>query len=84
MVRVAELRVWLTHGFGAPDFDHKKKGDAFDKTTIAAWKGIIAFDISFSDATGHLDAWDGKKFSSEYKVKDYWTPATRISLWKLI
>jgi len=84
-LRVAEMRRWLVQAIGNPDFDHKKKkGDPFDKTTLAAWKGIIGFDISFADATGHLDAWDGTKFSSEYKVSDYWTPATRITLWKLI
>jgi hypothetical protein len=83
-LRVAEMRKWLPTILGTPDFDHKKKrGVAFDKSTIAASKGIIAFDISFSDATGHLDAWDGSSFSSEYKVSDYWTPATKITLWKL-
>jgi hypothetical protein len=83
-LRVAEMRRWLPRALGQPGYDlRKKKGEAFDKTTLAAWKGIIAFDISFSDATGHLDAWDGTKFSSEYKVQDYWTAATRITLWKL-
>lgn len=82
-IRVAEVRKWLPTALGAPDFDHKKKaGTPFDKTTIASMKGIIAFDISFSDATGHLDLWDGKKFSSEYKTNDYWTAATRITIWK--
>ena len=83
-LRVAEMRKWLPQALGSPDFDKtKKKGEAFDKTTLSAFKGIIAFDISFSDATGHLDAWDGSVFSSEYKVSDYWTPATRITLWTL-
>jgi hypothetical protein len=26
-------------------------------------KGIIAFDIPFADAAGHLDQWDGTQFS---------------------
>jgi hypothetical protein len=83
-LRVAEMRKWLPEVLGAPDFDKtKKSGTAFDKSTIAGYKGIIAFDISFSDATGHLDAWDGAVFSSEYKVADYWTPATRVTLWSL-
>jgi hypothetical protein len=83
-LRVAEMRKWLPTVLGTPDFDHSKKsGTAFDKSKIASSKGIIAFDIQFSDATGHLDAWDGSSFSSEYKVLDYWTPATRITLWKL-
>jgi hypothetical protein len=83
-LRVAEMRKWLPQVLGNPDIDRTKtKGEAFDKSTLAALKGIIAFDIHFSDATGHLDAWDGQAFSSEYKVSDYWTPATRITLWSL-
>lgn len=83
-IRVREVRKWLEHVLGKPDFDHKKKqGAAFDISSIAAMKGIIAFDISFADATGHLDLWDGSTFSSEYKTSvDYWTQATRISIWK--
>jgi hypothetical protein len=84
-LRVREMRRWLPTVLGQPYFDKKKKaGEAFDKTTLSAFKGIIGFDIHFADATGHLDAWDGKKFSSEYKVDDYWTKATRITLWKLM
>ncbi|WZP00680.1 type VI secretion system amidase effector protein Tae4 [Isosphaeraceae bacterium EP7] len=84
-LRVAEMRKWLPTSLGAASFNlTKKAGEAFDKTQIAAMKGIIAFDIQFADATGHLDAWDGSSFSSEYKnTKDYWTLATRVTLWKL-
>ena len=83
-LRVAEMRKWLPQVLGKPDFDHtKKEGEAFAKSTLASMKGIIAFDIRFSDATGHLDAWDGNVFSSEYKSADYWTRATRITLWSL-
>ncbi len=84
-LRVAEMRKWLPTVLGKPTFDAtKKSGAAFDKTPIAKFNGIIAFDIHFPDATGHLDAWDGSTFSSEYKVtRDYWTSATRITLWAL-
>ena len=83
-LRVAEVRRWLPHVFGKPDFDLTKKADDdFDKTTLAAVKGIIAFDIQFADATGHLDAWDGKVFSHEYGAAEYWKRASRISLWYL-
>jgi hypothetical protein len=82
-LRVAEMRKWLPQALGTPDVDlTKKKGDAFDKSAIANMSGVIAFDIQFSDATGHLDAWNGSTFSSEYKTSDYWTSATRITLWK--
>jgi Type VI secretion system (T6SS), amidase effector protein 4 len=83
-IRVAEVRKWLAHALAKPEFDiTKKRGDPFDKTPISAMKGIIGFDIHFSDATGHLDLWDGLAFSSEqHTSEDYWTPATRVSLWK--
>ena len=84
-LRVAEVRKWLPHAIGKPDFDlTKKAGEAFDKTALAAAKGIIAFDIHFRDATGHFDAWDGSKFSHEYESATYWKLATRITLWKLL
>lgn len=83
-LRVAEVRKWLPTAIGPPDLDVKKKaGEAFDQTAWAAFKGIIAFDISFSDATGHLDAWNGTTFSHEYGAVEYWKRAHRITLWKL-
>jgi hypothetical protein len=83
-LRVAEMRKWLPTVLGKPDFDlTKKAGDVFDKATLADLKGIIAFDIHFSDATGHLDAWNGSVFSHEYGSTDYWNRASRITLWTL-
>ena len=82
--RVRELHPWLEHVLGKPDFDlSKKSGDAFDKSQIASMKGIIGFDIHFSDATGHFDLWDGTTFTHEYQTTgEYWSDATRIWLWK--
>jgi hypothetical protein len=83
--RVAEFRTWMPQVLGAPDFDKAKKaGDAFDKSVLSAFKGIIAFDIHWSDATGHFDAWDGKTFSHESPGEDYWGKASRITLWRLM
>jgi hypothetical protein len=91
--RVREMRLWLptASALGAPDLDiHKAQGDAFDKATIKDMKGIIAFDIHFSDATGHLDRWYGQQFSHESghstdfgDAGRYWALATRITLWAL-
>jgi hypothetical protein len=82
--RVRELHNWLNHSLGKPDFDRKKKsGDAFDKSELSALKGIIGFDIHFSDATGHFDLWDGTGFSHEYQTSgEYWSGATRVWLWR--
>lgn len=82
--RVREMRLWLPTVLGAPDYDLKKSPTAsFNKATLAGMSGIIAFDVSFSDATGHLDAWDGSVFSHEYEAADYWDRASRITLWAL-
>jgi hypothetical protein len=91
--RVAEMRKWLptADALGTPDLDlRKKQGEAFDKSTLKDLKGIIAFDIHFSDATGHLDRWDGTQFSHESgqstdfgDAGQYWALATRITLWAL-
>lgn len=84
--RVRELRKWLNYKLGKPNFDLAKKvGDAFDKTTLAATKGIIAFDIHLKDATGHFDLWNGSEFSHEgTATPNYWFVATRISLWEAL
>lgn len=82
--RVREIRRWLISKLGQPKFEQKKKeGDPFDKTLIKDTKGIIGFDIHFTDATGHLDLWDGVLFSAEHTklTRDYWLSSTRIWLW---
>jgi hypothetical protein len=82
--RVRELRPWLVHRFGKPDFDvNKKAGEDFDKSGLSSIQGIIGFDIHFADATGHLDLWDGSSFTHEYQTSgEYWAGATRISVWE--
>jgi hypothetical protein len=85
-VRVRELEPWLRSVLGAPQHEfEKKENDPFDRAVLAAKKGILGFDIRFSDATGHLDLWDGSRFSSEHMMsKDYWVAATRIWLWEAL
>ena len=82
--RVQEMQRWLVFTLGKPNFEIKKKeGKVFDKTRLNKLKGIFGFNIRFPDATGHLDLWGGKKFSSEHKMsRDYWKAATKIWLWK--
>ena len=84
-------REWRRFDAFALDLDlRKKQGEDFDKSTLKDMKGIIAFDIHFSDATGHLDRWDGTQFSHESghstdfgDAGRYWALATRITLWAL-
>ena len=83
-IRTSELNRWLRYRFGETDFYlRKQSGEPFDKSQLAGKKGIISFRIKFSDASGHIDLWDGSKFSSEYRLKkDYWTLAYRIYFWE--
>ena len=84
-LRVTEMRKWLTVVLGDPDFDQSKAvGSSFDKTRLRDYRGILAFDIAFSDASGHFDSFSGTAFSNEHMVPDYWTKASRISLWNLL
>ncbi len=82
--RVREMRTWLAATLNKPVFDIKKTaGTVFNKSEIASVKGIIAFDIAFADATGHLDLWDGFNISSEHHMsRNYYDSATRITVWK--
>jgi hypothetical protein len=84
--RVREIDRWMHTALGKPDFEiAKKENAAFDKTTLSGSKGIIGFNIRFADATGHLDLWDGSRFSSEHATsRDYWTAAAKIWMWNAI
>lgn len=83
-VRSLEMREWLRHELGMPDFYVKKKAnEPFDKSTIPPMQGVIAFKIKFTDASGHLDVWTHGRFSADHiATKDYFNAATRISIWK--
>ncbi|MEN9397012.1 MAG: hypothetical protein RLZ81_1542 [Pseudomonadota bacterium] len=83
IIRVSNFRTWMDHRFGKPKLDFTKRpGGEFDRATITGYQGVIAFDIGFSDATGHFDLWYGDKFSHEQSAgKDYFALAQRISLW---
>jgi hypothetical protein len=83
IIRVKNFRTWMEHTFGKPDHDFQKKtGTAFDRGKIQGREGVIAFEIGFKDATGHVDLWYQDKFSHERDAgKDYFFLAHRISLW---
>jgi type VI secretion system (T6SS) effector Tae4 (amidase) len=81
--RMRELKEWIRANFGAPDFDRKKPADGhLDRSSFASARGIVAFDIHFEDASGHLDLWDGKHYIHESAdPRDYFTLATEVALW---
>lgn len=83
--RVREMRKWFKAMFPAPDVDFTKTAGASpDLSSLSGSSGIMALDIDFDDATGHLDFWDGTLITTEMQAsKGYLTKAKRITLWKL-
>jgi len=77
--RVREMKRWLRYRFGRPNLETTS---AVDRTSFSGQKGVIAFDIHFPDATGHLDLWDGSTYVHEaVDPRDYFTLATKVDLW---
>jgi len=70
IIKVATMKDYLTGKYGNPT--------KVTKATAAGKKGIIVFDVSFSDATGHADLWNG----SSCAYQDYWDRASSVSLWE--
>jgi len=80
--RMQELKRWVEHTFGHPNIV-EKGGGTTSRSALAGHQGIIAFDIHFSDASGHIDLWDGNDFyESIYATSDYFARATKIFLWE--
>ena len=67
--------------------DHRPVGRPADFARCVQWQErIIAFDIHFTDANGHLDLWDGHTFYDEvyglsHAGHDFFDMARRVSLW---
>lgn len=82
--RMQELKRYLTHLFGQPTLSATKgPGNGVDRSAFSGRRGIIAFDIHFSDAEGHLDLWDGNAFIHEHIAgRDYFASATKVVLWE--
>jgi Type VI secretion system (T6SS), amidase effector protein 4 len=59
-----EMRGWLTGRFEPPTID-RAGGPPISREASCGTKGIIAFDIHFTDANGHLDLCDGNSFYDE-------------------
>lgn len=83
IIRVTDLRTFLESRLGPPTIDLRPRGGrSVDRGEVAGYKGVIAFDIGFTDATGHFDLWYGDRFSHEQSAgKDYFALASRVSLW---
>lgn len=76
--RVAEVLKYLKEKLGPAQLKVKKnRGDGMPEV-FKGKKGIIVFnDCGWSDATGHVDLWDGENIAHHA----YWSEAKEVSLW---
>lgn len=78
-LRVAEFRKWLTAKYGQPTISLKSGPYGTAPSQLQGKKGIICFvDCGWSDASGHLDLWDGSKVIGSA----YFNVAKQIFLWE--
>jgi type VI secretion system (T6SS) effector Tae4 (amidase) len=55
--RQQELRRWIRLNFGGPAISKNRPAKGhIDRSDFASAEGVIAFDIHFGDATGHIGA----------------------------
>ena len=75
LYRVKDLLTYLNSKFGPPDKTTKspKPSDYY------GLKGILVFDVSWNDASGHATLWDGSSCSDHC----YFPVAASASLWLL-
>ena len=74
--RVKDLKQFLESRYGFADITGK------DRKLFIGKKGIICFDISYLDATGHATLFDGKEtLGGEHDTNYYFTSASKIFLW---
>ncbi len=77
--RMLEMRRWIEANFPAPALNI---AGSTDRSKFAAVKGVIAFEIAFADANGHLDLWDGSHYVHENAdARDYFKMSKRTILW---
>jgi hypothetical protein len=83
--RMRELKKWLEATFGEPNIEKvQPAGGQITRQSFAGMHGIVAFDIEFDDASGHLDLWDGTSYIHQSTdPRDYFTMATKVGLWEL-
>jgi hypothetical protein len=80
--RQKQLQGWFEGQFGPPSLSLSRP---VDRRKLLNLKGIIAFDITaWSDATGHIDIWDGERFGTQAEAHgDYFAMANGIKFWRV-
>lgn len=80
-LRVAEFRKWLESRYGRPTLSApgKRSHENDAPPSFQGRKGVICFvDCGWSDASGHLDLWDGQKCVGHA----YFDKAREVYLWE--
>lgn len=79
ILKVSHMSKYLSLIYGKPDVNVSGDSKKFQDAVIGE-KGIIVFKVrGWSDASGHIDLWDGKKA----KRKEYFSFSSGIQLWKI-
>jgi len=74
--RVREMRAYLQHRFGSPTI----RAASDRHQAVTNHRGIIVFDVRvWSDATGHIDLWDGLNI----RHCAYFEEASEVLLWEI-
>lgn len=77
-LRVREFQAYLRGWLGAPQKTATAATPGIDPALVSGVTGIIAFDVpGWSDATGHMDLWDGARCVNH----GYFELATGVSVW---
>lgn len=78
--RVLELKAWLRANVGRPTITvESSSGVGVDSIPFVGLRGIIMFEVDFSDADGHFDLWNEDRVAHE----EYFADATSVSLWEV-
>jgi len=87
--RVAKLRPWLISNLRKPDLvvlaPGGPKNPGVPIAPFAGKRGIITFEISWSDASGHFDLWDGSCMVEYHHITEtdrYFGLAVSVALWE--
>jgi hypothetical protein len=79
-IRVAEFGKYMRSVYGAPYVVRTPPKDTpmgVSSNQFTGLRGVLCFEVNFSDATGHFTLWDGARAVHG----DYFNCAFRVSLW---
>lgn len=77
--RVREMEKYLRTVYGAPQIEVTENDPKKLRAAVSGHRGVIQFNVlGWSDATGHMDIWDG----SRVRFSEYFAQAQGVNLWR--